>query len=276
MTRVFVSYAAGPDLERARRLATDLRAAGVTVWMAPDSIAPGTPFAAAIDAGLEGSDCFLALLSPASLTKEWVKLEVAAAVDRAAQGKIRVLPVVLSPVAVPPLLSVFQQIDLTDYERGLAALGAAIGVPLHGLPLSGDQPAEAPGLRRPVVDEFAATVTGDLERGARRFGYLVQRTGGGLACVVEVALLRIGVAVWPDPSTTEGHILGQAERELRGNEQRVAVVLAVHRGPHTRMTPYRLLDAEAPNTFLMTWNDADGADALGACVDVIVRHLGGG
>ena len=44
-----------------------LRAAGVEVWMAPGSIGPGELFSEAIDKGLEQSDYFLVLLSPASL-----------------------------------------------------------------------------------------------------------------------------------------------------------------------------------------------------------------
>ena len=58
--------------------------------MAPGSIGPGEPFSEAIDKGLEQSDYFLVLLSPASLASRWVQMEVYAAIDRAQANKIKV------------------------------------------------------------------------------------------------------------------------------------------------------------------------------------------
>lgn len=281
MTQVFVSYAADADVRQAVRLASDLRAGGVEVWMAPESITPGESFAAAIDRGLAASDHFLVLLSPASLASRWVTTEVYAAIDRAHQGRVRVVPLVVSPVAVPPLLSTFQQVDLTDYGRGLVVLGGLLGVSLR----VGDEPEEVRP-RRPAVpelpppDAFVATVLGDLDRGAVSFGYAAQRAasvpGSVVRSMVEVGLLRIGVAVWADRSVSTGRILGEVERELRANPHRVAGLLAVAPGDTTTLTPHQLLAAPSPNAVLLEWNPADGADAVGSSVGLVVQLLTGG
>jgi hypothetical protein len=281
MTRVFVSYAAGADVRQAARLASDLRAGGVEVWMAPDSIAPGETFAAAIDRGLAASDHFLVLLSPAALASRWVTTEVYAAIDRAQQGRVRVVPLLIAPVTVPPLLSTFQQVDLTNYARGLTALGGLLGAALR----AGDEPEEAPppppAVRMvPPPDTYVATVLGDLDRGAASFGYVVQRAapaaGSVVRAVVEVGLLRIGVAVWAERSATTGRILADAERELRTNQHRVMGLLAIAPGDTTTLTPHQLLDAPAPNAVLLAWNPSDGADAVGSSVGLVVQLLTGG
>ena len=283
MVQVFVSHTADDVTSQKERLASDLRAAGVDVWMAPGSIRPGESFSAAIDRGLEGSDYFAVLLSPASLASHWVQTEVNAALDRAQRGRIKILPLMVSPVVLPPLLSTYQQIDLTNYERGLAALGDALGISLH----AGPEPAVAErtspesqalrGVRPP--DAFVATVRGNLERGARQFRYAVHRAppapGSIVDSIVEVALLRIGVAIFPAESVTTGQVLAEIERELRTNSHRVAAMLAVRSGDSTTLTPYQLLDAPSPNAMLLVWNESDGSDAVGASIDLVTQHVTG-
>jgi hypothetical protein len=282
MVRVFLSHAADADGAVRERLAADLRAAGVDLWMAPGSIAPGESFPAAIDRGLASSDYFIALLSPASLASRWVQAEVNAAIARALDEKLTVVPVIVSRVAVPPLLSTFQQIDLTNYEEGLARLAAAIGVSIRSVAGIAGTEAPVPSRHRapaPPPDTFVANVRADLERGAGRFHYIVQRAplspGSVVDSIVEVALLRIGVAVWPEGSATTGRMLAEIERELRTNEHRVAAVLGIASGESTTVTPFQLLDGTTPNAMVLTWNESDGSDAIGASIDLVVRHVTG-
>jgi hypothetical protein len=283
MLRVFISHTADADTDQREKLASDLRAAEVDVWMAPGSIHPGEPFSGAIDRGLASSDYFVVLLSPASLASRWVQHEVNAALDRALRNEIEILPVLVSPVAVPPLLSTFQQIDLTRYEEGLAALGHAIGVPLRAgteiVEGTTKSPTPSTGDRRRAPDAFVATVRADLERGAQHLGYLVlpapHQPGSIVDLVVEVALLRVGVAVWPPASATIGQILAEVERELGTNPHRVAAMLAVCAGDSTTLTPHQLLDATSPNAMLLMWNEADGSDAVPASISLVTQHLTG-
>jgi TIR domain len=280
MARVFVSYAADADVGQAERIAADLRAAGVDVWMAPGSIGPGESFSGAIDRGLEQSDYFLVLLSPASLASRWVQIEVHAAIDRAQANKIKILPLLLSPVAVPPLLSTFQQIDLIDYERGIQVLGGTLGVPVSSVSAAAESRPPPPGARdrRPPPDAFAATALGALSSGSRYSGYLVQQTeptpGSIIDAIVEVALLRVGVAIWPS-DTSKGRVLALVEQELSTNLHRVAAVLAICHGESTALDQHRLLGATSPNAVLLTWNPADGADAVGMAIPLLVELVSG-
>jgi hypothetical protein len=282
VVRVFLSHAADAQADDATRLASDLRAADVAVWMAPDSVRPGEPFSTAIDQGLAGSDYFLVLLSPAALVSRWVQTEVNAALIRALRGEIEVLPLVVTAVAVPPLLSTFQQIDFTDYQRGLSDLGNRLGVSLTAGTIAAPSRSALPGRphgRRPPADAFIATVRADLDRGAGTFGYAVHRAdaapGSIVDSIVEVALLRIGVAVWPAAPASSGQILAAVSRELRSNPHRVAGILAVHSGESTTLTPHQLIDAPSPNAIVMVWNESDGADAVGAGIDLVARILTG-
>jgi hypothetical protein len=278
MVAVFVSHGADADAVVAARLAQDLRAARVEVWMAPGSIRPGELFAAAIDRGLQASGYFLVLLSPASMASRWVQTEIYAAIDRAERGLVTVLPLVLTSVSVPPLLSTFQQIDFSDYDRGLSALGKVLGVQLR--PSSAAATAVPPTTaRQPLPDAFVATALAALESGAASFGYLIRRVatvpGSILDAVVEVALLRIGVTVRPSGAESLGRVLAKLEAELRGNPHRVAALLAILSGEQTSLQQYQLLDAGTPNSVLLTWRPADGSDALGAAVPVLVELVTG-
>jgi TIR domain len=262
----------------AGRLAADLRAEGLDVWMAPGSIRPGESFAAAIDRGLEGCEYVAVLLSPAAMASAWVQAEVYAALDRAHRGVTTILPMRLQPVAVPPLLSGFQWIDFSDYEGGLAALAAVLGAdlrPVSAMPVVEAEPSPRP---TPPPDAFVARVLGALDAGARSFGYAVQRTvpeqGGFLDAVSEVALLRIGILVQRGKKSV-GQLLAEVQRELAENPHRVAAVLAVAPGEETTMRHYQLLDAETPNAVVLTWAPASGLDAVPAAVAVVVDLVAG-
>jgi hypothetical protein len=277
MVSVFISFA-DSDAAVAGRLAADLRLAAVEVWMAPGSIRPGEPFAAAIDRGLENSEYVAILLSPTAMASAWVQSEVYAALDRAHQRLTTILPLLLRPVAVPPLLSGFQQIDFADYERGLTAVGAALGI-------SVDATATAPTIRKREAraaqrppDAFTAQVLTALESGSQRSGYAVARTAPEqevfLDAIVEIALLRIGVLTQRDKKPI-GQLLGAIERELRENRQRVVGVLAVVPGDEPVLQDYQLLGAATPNVVILTWSPRFGVDAVTTAVPVVVDLLTG-
>jgi hypothetical protein len=98
--------------------------------------------------------------------------------------------------------------------------------------------------------------------------------GSVIDAIVEVALLRIGVAIWPSGSS-RGRILSSVEQELRTNPHRVAAVLAICHGEGTELDQHKLLDADSPNAMLLTWNPSDGADAVGAAIPLLVELVSG-
>ncbi len=91
--------------------------------------------------------------------------------------------------------------------------------------------------------------------------------------IVEVALLRIGVAVWPS-GTSKGRVLASVEQELRTNPHRVAAVLAIH-GDSTALDQHELLATASPNVVLLTWNPSDGADAVDMTIPLLVELVSG-
>ncbi len=115
---LFISYAR-EDAAFALRLATDLRAAGVSIWIDQLDIPTGARWDRAVQTALENCARFLIILSPASTASENVQDELALALD---ENKI-IVPVLHRECKTPLRLRRLQRIDFTqDYQRGLQKL----------------------------------------------------------------------------------------------------------------------------------------------------------
>ena len=115
--KVFISYAR-EDREFALRLARDLQAEGVQVWI-DTGIQGGDDWLQHIDEGLRASDAVLLIVSPASKASQWVRKELMAAFDR----QIPVTPVLRRSCGRWPLINNLQSIDFRgSYEEGFANL----------------------------------------------------------------------------------------------------------------------------------------------------------
>ena len=127
--QVFLSHA-HEDVDFALRLAKDLREAGLSVWMTPDSIQPGEQWASAIERGLDESKMFIVLLTPNSVKSRWVKKETLHALEH--DDVFTIAPVLLKTCDVNQLskfLTQTQYINFErDYGRGLEALCGTLGV----------------------------------------------------------------------------------------------------------------------------------------------------
>ncbi|MEJ0023705.1 MAG: TIR domain-containing protein [Alphaproteobacteria bacterium] len=128
MASVFVSYAS-EDAASARAVADGLRALGLTVWMAPDSILPGQDYAGAIVAGVRDADGLCVLVSPAANASKHVMREVALADT---ENK-RIIPVRLSPVEPSDALGYYLHLpQWVEYHRDGAAALTAVAAVLGG------------------------------------------------------------------------------------------------------------------------------------------------
>jgi hypothetical protein len=107
-----------------RQLATDLTAAGITVWLDEQRIKVGDSIPEQIAQGLAASDFFVIALSKQSVASEWVKHELNnALVSAIAQRKVKVLPVKLDDVEVPAVLQDKRYADFSkSYKEGLREL----------------------------------------------------------------------------------------------------------------------------------------------------------
>jgi TIR domain len=121
--RYFLSYARA-DGPFALRLAGDLRAAGVDVWVDQLDILPSQRWDRALEAALRASAGILVILSPRSVASENVMDEVGFAIDQ----RKDVIPVLHEPCDIPIRISRFQHVDFTrDYAAALERCKSVFG-----------------------------------------------------------------------------------------------------------------------------------------------------
>jgi uncharacterized protein YjbI with pentapeptide repeats len=87
---LFISYSK-KDKSFARRLHADLQSKGVRCWFAEHDIEGGETILEQIDQAIRHHDRLLLILSPASMSSEWVKTEIAKALKRGRNEQRRVL-----------------------------------------------------------------------------------------------------------------------------------------------------------------------------------------
>lgn len=113
MKKVFLSYA-NIDSEAAKQLHASLRNADVSGWMDHADIASGEAVAHKIKESIREASAVVVLISPGSITSQWVQFEVGAAW---AMGKL-IVPVLIGDsdvsINLPDWLSEFQYLDARD------------------------------------------------------------------------------------------------------------------------------------------------------------------
>lgn len=146
MSQVFLSYSS-EDADVAHRVVRALRAGGIQVWMAPESIRPGDVYNEAIVAGLRSSDALAVLVSRAANGSRHVAREVALADDlRKTIYPVRIEAVQPSD-GLTYYLSLPQWIEWhKDGEPALRPLLAALGSPRRT-----DAPRPQPATQRPIA-----------------------------------------------------------------------------------------------------------------------------
>ncbi len=155
MTTYFLSYARA-DGETALRLAKDLIAAGVRVWVDQYDIHPSEHWDRAVEAAVRGCDGMIVVLSPRSAASPNVADEVSVALNA---GK-RVIPVMIETCTPPLRMTRMQFIDAReDYADALRRCLAA---------LSGDDGAGAPADSPPKLDGPTAEDLADITRALMR------------------------------------------------------------------------------------------------------------
>src|SRR5437867_7890091 len=117
MPQAFISYARA-DEDAAKRLANELARRGVEVRSMDNLVSPGESWAPELQHAIANSDLFLVLVSPQSERSPSIATETAFAVSQAQEGRLTVVPVLLSRKAEPPpLVQHVQGIELFDAQR---------------------------------------------------------------------------------------------------------------------------------------------------------------
>ena len=101
---VFVSYS-HEDAATARHIAAALQGAGMKVWIDGGELLVGDSLIDRIANGIHDADFLIALVSHSSVQSNWCKYEVGLAIyGRITTGRIKVLPVRVGDVEMPPAL----------------------------------------------------------------------------------------------------------------------------------------------------------------------------
>ncbi|PVD49469.1 hypothetical protein DC498_24950 [Terrimonas sp.] len=122
--KFFISYSR-VDTPFVLKLANDLKAAGVNIWLDQLNIQPGAHWDNEIEAALNSATCVLAIISPQSMESKNAMDEISFALE---QNK-KVIPVLLTNTETSFRLRRLQRIDFTgEYEKGVNQLLKAIQI----------------------------------------------------------------------------------------------------------------------------------------------------
>lgn len=126
--KVFISYSS-KDRDFVRRLANDLRAQKVPIWMDEIELKVGDSLRQTIEHGLQQSSSLLIVLSRNSVNSPWVQQELNAAFAlELSRREVFILPAVIDDCEVPPFLQDKLYADFrTSYDNGLKALLHRLG-----------------------------------------------------------------------------------------------------------------------------------------------------
>jgi TIR domain len=120
---VFLSHNHG-DKEFVRRLATDLRDAGVPVWLDEWELRVGDSLVDRIESGIAQAGYLAVVLSPRSVGSAWVKRELNAALAEEIRRRgVFILPILIEDCDLPLFLRDKMYADFRrDYAEGLGAI----------------------------------------------------------------------------------------------------------------------------------------------------------
>lgn len=123
--RAFLSHTAADKL-RLQDILVEFENAGIDAWFDDAELRPGDSLTAKIGSALEHTDTVFVFLSQASVNSRWVQKELNVADALEIKGvRVKVVPVLLDDVRLPPLLADKVYVDLRDarfFMRGCATL----------------------------------------------------------------------------------------------------------------------------------------------------------
>ena len=116
MYDLFVSYSHN-DKAFAKRLCTDIKKRGASVWIDTDELKIGDSLIERIHEGLKSSLFFAVLISRSSVDSRWVRHELKTAItEEIKSGTTKVLPIVIEECEIPGFLSDKVYADMRDDE----------------------------------------------------------------------------------------------------------------------------------------------------------------
>lgn len=121
---IFVSYKS-ENIAWVNALKDSLEARGIKVWMDKEQIRPGDLFAESLEDGIEMSKTMGLVITPESLSSNWVREEYYRALSLVNEDKLHLIPILLQQTSLPGFLKGRQYIDFSDsghYEQNVDRL----------------------------------------------------------------------------------------------------------------------------------------------------------
>lgn len=116
MVSIFISHSS-EDKNFARKLVSILENNKIEVWIDETKIGVGDSLFDKISDGLMQTDYFILILTPNSVSSEWVKRELKAILmDEIDEKKVRVLPILYKDCDIPPFLRDRLYIDFRNSD----------------------------------------------------------------------------------------------------------------------------------------------------------------
>jgi len=124
---VFLSHSS-LDKSRIRTgIARELRNAGLRIWLDEAELRPGDSLVERLGQAIAACDTIVACLSEASVNSKWVQKELNVAGSLELEGvALKVVPVLLDDIQVPPFLSDKLHVDLRNKDKWLEGMGKLI------------------------------------------------------------------------------------------------------------------------------------------------------
>jgi hypothetical protein len=123
---VFISHSSR-DGEFSHKLASDLQATGLRVWLDQWELRPGDSIAAAVEQAIGQSRYLLLVMSPDYFQSAWTMQEWRSALASELEGKgIKAIPLLYRDCEVPPLLAQKLFIDFREPENYAASFRALL------------------------------------------------------------------------------------------------------------------------------------------------------
>lgn len=153
MTKVFLSHSSQDEFF-VERLARDLEASGLDVWLDRWSIQSGESIVSRISEGLSESDYLLVVLSAASVDSLWVRHELDTALMlQLSDESITIVPLYAEDCAIPLMLRAFRYDDFrSSYDEGLTSLLSFLRTELSPLRAGPSEPATLNETQRTLGD----------------------------------------------------------------------------------------------------------------------------
>ena len=241
--KFFLSYSRS-DQEVALRFATDLRNAGIAMWVDQLDIRPSEHWDRAIERAVRDCHGLVVMISPRSVASDNVADEISFAIEH---GK-SVLPVMIEQCSLPLRITRMQVVDATgNYERAVKQCLDALGdvrsspperEPAVQTPTGISDPAViAAALAKltPILGPIAAVLVEKAAARARSIDHLYQELAGKIESgpARDQFLKSAGASSQSAPSPV--HAADQANRTKgsipAGDVERLASLLTRHVGP---------------------------------------------